>query len=75
MDYIRIYLPTEISKTQIKQVFVDIFPTNIDITQSSRYLVNAQSQCQFLEEVKVKVKVKFVKTCSLKPVVHKLAAR
>lgn len=41
MDYIRIYLPTEISKTQIKQVFVDIFPTNIDITQSSRYLVNA----------------------------------
>lgn len=62
MDYIRTYLPTEISKTQIKQVFVDIFPTNIDITQSSRYLVNAWSQCRFSEEVKekVKVKVKFV---------------
>ena len=40
MGYVGIYLPAEISKTETKQIFVDISPTNINITQSSRYPAN-----------------------------------
>ena len=36
MDYLGIFLPAEIGKTQAKQVFVDILPTNINDTQPSR---------------------------------------
>ena len=40
MNYIGIYLPAQIGKTQTKQDFVDILPTTINIAQSSKYLAN-----------------------------------
>ena len=57
MGYVGIYLPAEISKTETKQIFADISPTNINITQSSRYPANTWWLSTFDSRKRVEVKL------------------
>ena len=57
MGYVGIYLPAEISKTETKQIFVAISPTNINITQSSRYPAYTWWLSSFDSRKRVEVKL------------------
>ena len=58
MDYVGLYLSAEIKNIQTKRVFVDILPTSIKTTQSSRYLVD--SQWLVSVELQKRVEIKYV---------------